>query len=102
MRTSLIKIINNRIFRIVVLCGGAGVALDIDHPIHFYLVPELDGRFLHTPALYFFSSIIACLFLYSIVMYVWSLGRKTAPVVLQDLTPNAIPVQDELYRKDSV
>jgi hypothetical protein len=76
LKTLLTKIINNRIFRIVFLCGASGVALDIDHPIHFYLIPELDGRFLHTPALYFFSSIIVCLFLYSAAIYLQQLIRK--------------------------
>ena len=33
------------------LCGVAGVLVDLDHPIAYYLLPELGGRFLHTPIL---------------------------------------------------
>jgi hypothetical protein len=99
MKTRLKRIINNRIFRIVVLCGGAGVALDIDHPIHFYLIPELDGRFLHTPALYICSSIIACLLLYATVIYIQSLVRKAAPGVLPDIKLNITPISNVIIEK---
>jgi hypothetical protein len=102
LKTLVKKIIDNKIFRIIFLCGAAGVALDIDHPIHFYLIPELDGRFLHTPALHFFSMIIACLFIYAVAVYIQSLIRKTVPGVLPDIKMNVMPVKDELLHKDSV
>jgi hypothetical protein len=82
LKTRLKKIITDKTLRIVFICGAAGVALDIDHPIHFYLIPELDGRFLHTPALYFFSCIIACLLLYSSGIYLLQYLRKLSRPIL--------------------
>jgi len=44
---------------VILLCGLAGVLVDIDHPIAYYLIPEWSGRFLHTPLL-IGSSIVLC------------------------------------------
>ena len=31
------------------LCGLVGMAVDLDHPIAYYLLQNWSGRFLHTP-----------------------------------------------------
>ena len=36
---------------VIVLCGVVGILVDIDHPISYYWLRSLDGRFLHTPLL---------------------------------------------------
>ena len=36
---------------VILLCGLAGVLVDLDHPIAHYLLPKLHERFLHTPIL---------------------------------------------------
>ena len=41
------------------VCGIAGVLVDIDHIIANLLLPELSGRFLHTPLL-IASSVVLC------------------------------------------
>jgi len=50
------------------LCGIAGVLVDIDHPIAYYLLPEASGRFLHTPIL-----VICCLVLCALGAYLTGL-----------------------------
>ncbi len=53
------------------LCGVAGVWVDIDHPIAYWWLPELSGRFLHTPLL------IACgIVLFSLGAYLAGLYFK--------------------------
>lgn len=57
-----------RTFWFVCLCGLAGVLLDIDHPIAYYLIPPVTGwqygkilgRFLHYPVA-LASVIVLCL-----------------------------------------
>ena len=43
------------------LCGAAGVLVDIDHPIAYYLLQEESGRFLHTPILFVSGIVLCCL-----------------------------------------
>jgi len=43
----------------ILLCGLAGILIDIDHPIAYYWLTGLDTRFLHTPLLVS-SSIMLC------------------------------------------
>ena len=44
---------------VILLCGLAGILVDIDHPIAYYLIPEWSGRFLHKPLL-IISGIVLC------------------------------------------
>lgn len=34
---------------IILLCGLAGILIDLDHPIAYYLLKNPNGRFLHGP-----------------------------------------------------
>ena len=36
---------------VILLCGVAGILVDLDHPIAYYWLKGLNGRFLHTPLL---------------------------------------------------
>ena len=42
-------------------CGAAGVLVDIDHPIAYYLLQGASGRFLHTPLLIASCIVLGCL-----------------------------------------
>ena len=44
---------------VIVLCGVIGILVDIDHPIAYYWIRSLNGRFLHTPLL-ITSGIVLC------------------------------------------
>jgi len=44
---------------IILLCGLVGILIDIDHPIAYYWIRDLDGRFLHTPLL-IASCVVLC------------------------------------------
>ena len=50
------------------VCGLAGILIDIDHPISFYLVPKRDRRFFHTPIL-----VADCIILCSLSAYIGGL-----------------------------
>ena len=45
---------------IVGLCGCAGVLVDIDHPIAYYLLQNWSGRFLHTPLAIVSGLVLLC------------------------------------------
>ena len=45
----LYSLLRNRSFRAFILCGIAGVSIDIDHPISFLAKSGLHARFLHLP-----------------------------------------------------
>ena len=55
-------------FRTFCYCGLAGVLVDIDHPIAYYLLPGASGRFLHTPLL-----IASCIVLGGLCAYLGGL-----------------------------
>lgn len=44
---------------VILLCGLAGLLVDIDHPISYYWLTDLSKTFLHTPLL-LISCIVLC------------------------------------------
>ena len=42
------------------LCGLVGMAVDIDHPIAYYLLQNWSGRFLHTPLAIVSGLVLLC------------------------------------------
>ena len=69
------------------LCGVAGVLVDIDHPIAYYLLPEASGRFLHTPIL-----VICCLVLCALGAYLTGLYFRLVLTSRKKITLH--PVED--------
>ena len=53
------------------LFGVLGVLPDIDHPISFYLLPGLSGRFLHTPLFILSGCVLIGLFAYFGRLLIW-------------------------------
>lgn len=58
------------------LCGVAGVLVDIDHPIAYYLLQEASRRFLHTPILIVSCIVLCCLGTYLGGLFVKLVLRK--------------------------
>ncbi len=50
-RDRIYYLLRSKPFRIGFFGGAISVLLDIDHPIAYYWLQGLDGRFLHTPVL---------------------------------------------------
>ncbi len=58
------------------LCGIAGLLVDIDHPIAYYLLQEASGRFLHTPILIVGGIVLCCLGTYLAGLFIRLVLRK--------------------------